>query len=65
MRLAVLMPGKSDLEWMGEMQERIYEMRPDQLKHMEHLLRSWEIFGRVGGLSLIWRAIKRTLRDKP
>jgi hypothetical protein len=40
-------------------------MRPDQIKHFEHLLRSWGVFGRYDGLALTWRAVKRTLRDRP
>jgi hypothetical protein len=65
MRLAFLMPSNNDRQRIEAAQERIIDLRPDQIKHLEHLLRSWRIFGRWDGVDLTWRAIKRTLRDKP
>lgn len=65
MKLAFIMPSEAQERRIGAMRESVVEMRPDQIRHLEHLLRSWRIFGRYDGIALTWRAIKRTLRDKP
>lgn len=67
MRLAFIMPSDIERKQIGVLREHIVEMRSDQLKHLEHLLRSWRIFGdgSADGIALTWRAIKRTLRDRP
>lgn len=65
MKLAFIMPTDAQRQDIGRMRESVVEMRTDQLAHFEHLLRSWGIFGRPGGYHLVWRAIKRTLRDRP
>lgn len=65
MRLAFILPNDGDRHQISRAQECIVEMRPDQIDHLTHLLRSWGIFGRYDGVALTWRAIKRVLRDKP
>lgn len=65
MQLAFIMPNEAQRQQIGVMRESVVQMRPDQIKHLEHLLRSWGIFGRADALALTWRAIKRTLRDRP
>jgi hypothetical protein len=65
MKLAFIMPTDVQRQNIGMMRESIVEMRPDQIKHFEHLLRSWGVFGRTGVEATVWRAIKRTLRDRP
>lgn len=65
MRLAFIMPNETQRDEIVRMRESVVEMRPDQIRHLEHLLRSWGIFGRSDGIPLTWRAIKRTLRDRP
>lgn len=65
MKLAFLMPNDAAKDRIAVMRESVVEMRPDQIKHLEHLLRSWGIFGRGDAVALTWRAIKRTLRDRP
>lgn len=65
MKLAFIMPSKAERLKIGIMRESMLEMRQDQLRHLEHLLRSWGIFGRQDAIEATWRAIKRTLRDRP
>lgn len=65
MQLAFIMPSEAQSKEIGAMRESVVEMRPDQIRHLEHLLRSWRIFARGDALALTWRAIKRTLRDRP
>ncbi len=65
MQLAFIMPNEAQRDSIGRMRESMAEMRPDQIKHLEHLLRSWGIFGTPNAEALVWRAIKRTLRDRP
>lgn len=65
MRLGFLMPNEAQRRKIGVMQESVIELRPDQLKHLEHLLRSWGVFGSYQGLDMTWRAVKRVLRDRP
>lgn len=65
MQLAFIMPSEAQQKSIGRMRESVVEMRPDQVKHFEHLLRSWGIFGQSRAEALVWRAIKRTLRDRP
>jgi hypothetical protein len=65
MKLAFIMPTDAQRQKIAVMRESVVEMRPDQLKHFEHLLRSWGVFGRYDGVARTWRAIKRTLRDRP
>lgn len=66
MKLAFLMPNcNAERQKIGAIRERFVEMRPDQIKHLEHLLRSWRVFGAQDGIAVTWRAIKRVLRDRP
>lgn len=65
MKLAFIMPAEAERQKIEQMRESIIEMRPDQIRHLEHLLRSWGIFGRTDAIAATWRAIKRVLRDKP
>lgn len=65
MRLAFLMPSNEQRDQIANAQRRIVEMRQDQIDHLEHLLRSWGIFGASNGIAETWRAIKRVLRDRP
>lgn len=65
MLLGFILPSESERRKIGAAQEAVYEMRADQIKHLEHLLRSWRVFGTSGGIVATWRAIKRTLRDRP
>lgn len=65
MKLAFLMPNEAERQQIGRMRESVIELRPDQLRHFEHLLRSWGIFGRNNALAATYRALKRVLRDKP
>jgi hypothetical protein len=67
MKLAFILPSDLQRQRIGEMREHMLEMRPDQIKHLEHLLRSWRIFGAAGdhGIAMTRRAIKRVLRDRP
>lgn len=65
MKIAFLMPNEAQRRKIGVMQESVIEMRPDQIRHFEHLIRSWRIFGTYDGLDKTWKAIKRTLRDRP
>ena len=65
MKLAFIMPSEKQKVNIGRMRESVLELRPDQVRHFEHLLHSWGIWGRPDGYHLIWRAIKRTLRDRP
>lgn len=65
MQLGFIMPSDAQRQKIGVLREHYATMRPDQIKHLEHLLRSWRIFGRTDGIELTWRAIKRTLRDRP
>lgn len=65
MRLAFVMPNEAQRDEIGRLRETIVEMRTDQIDHLEHLLRSWGIFGRTDGIELTWRAIKRVLNDRP
>lgn len=64
-RLAFIMPSEAESKKIEFLRESVIEMRSDQIKHLEHLLRSWRVFGRSDSIALIWRAIKRTLRDYP
>ena len=59
------MPSDVDRGKIGCFRECIVEMRPDQIDFLEHLLRSWRIFGRDDGVALTARAIKRVLNDRP
>jgi hypothetical protein len=65
MRLGFIMPNEKQRDAIGRFRESIVEMRPDQLKYFEHLLHSWGIFGRLDGIELTWRAIKKTLHERP
>jgi hypothetical protein len=65
MQLAFIMPSEAQRKDIARLRESVVELRPDQYKHFVHLLLSWGIFGRPGADALVWRAIKRTLRDKP
>lgn len=65
MILAFIMPSEAQRKTISVMRESVVEMRPDQIKHLEHLLRSWGAFGSLDALAITWRAIKRTLRDRP
>lgn len=65
MKLAFLMPNEAQRDKISAMRGSVVEMRPDQIQHLEHLLRSWRVFGSMDGLAVTWRAVKRTLRDKP
>jgi len=65
MKLGFIMPSNAQRQKIGVLQEHIVEMRPDQIKHLEHLLRSWGVFGKYDGIAWTWRAIKRTFRDRP
>lgn len=65
MKLAFIMPSEAQKQKIDTLQECIAGFRPDQVAHLEHLLRSWGIFGRPDGLALAYRAMKRTLRDRP
>lgn len=65
MKLAFIMPTDAQCQKISVMRESVIQMRPDQVKHLEHLLRSWGIFGHPDALAATWRAIKRTLRDLP
>lgn len=65
MQLAFIMPNPFQRQQIGAIRESIVTLRPDQVKHMEHLLRSWRIFNRADAIELTWRAVKRTLRDMP
>ena len=65
MKLAFIMPSEAERQRIGAMQERVIELRQDQIRHLEHLLRSWGVFGRTDGIEVTWRAIKRVLRDRP
>lgn len=64
MRLAFLMPCEAERHTTGRLRESVLEMRPDQIDHLGHLLRSWRVFG-SDAPHVVWRAIKRTLRDRP
>lgn len=65
MQLAFLMPSDGERERIRGLQDRVFAMRQDQIGHLSHLLRSWRIYGRDSPVELVWRAIKRTIRDKP
>lgn len=65
MQLAFLMPNAAERKEIARIRESVVDFRPDQIAHLEHLLRSWRIFGRPDGIALTWRAIKRTLNDRP
>lgn len=65
MKLAFIMPAEAERVSIERMRESIIEMRPDQIRHLEHLLRSWGIFGSNNAIADTWRAIKRVLRDRP
>jgi hypothetical protein len=65
MKLAFIMPSPMQRQKIGALRESVVELRPDQLRHFEHLLRSWGIFGRPDAIEVTWRAVKRTLRDRP
>ena len=65
MRLAFIMPGDGERQKIDRMRESVIEMRSDQLRYLESLLRSWRIFGRSDAIGATWRAIKRTLRECP
>lgn len=65
MKLAFIMPTEAERRRIAVARETIRQMRPDQIKHVEHLLRSWNIFDRNDSLEIMWRAIKRTRRDRP
>jgi hypothetical protein len=67
MQLGFIMPSDAQRQQIGRLREQTLEMRQDQIAHLEHLLRSWGIFGRQGdtAIAMTWRAIKRTLRDLP
>lgn len=65
MKLAFIMPSPMQRQKLSQVRESVVDLRPDQIKHLEHLLRSWGIFGRPNAIELTWRAVKRTLRDKP
>lgn len=67
MYLGFIMPSDSQRQQIRLLRERTTKMRPDQLVHLEHLLRSWRVFGRYGdaAIAMTWRAIKKTTRDKP
>lgn len=65
MLLGFIMPSEAERQSIDRARESVVEMRPDQVKHLEHLLRSWGIFGRPDAIATTWRAIKRVLRDKP
>lgn len=58
------MPSAAERQQIADAIERILEMRPDQVKYAEHLLRSWRVF-RTDGITLMRRAIKRAIHDKP
>lgn len=65
MKLAFILPSDAERQKIGVCRETIIEMRPDQIAHLEHLIRSWRIFGSEAGFAMTWRAIQRTLRDRP
>lgn len=65
MRLGFILPSDAERQQIGVLQEQVIDLRPDQIAHLEHLLRSWRVFGRADGISATHRAIKRVLRDKP
>jgi hypothetical protein len=65
MQIGFIMPSASERLKIGVLQETIDRLRVDQRIHMEHLLCSWKIFHRVDGIDLAYRALKRTLRDRP
>lgn len=65
MRLGFIMPSDAERKKIGVLQEKVIELRRDQINHLEHLLRSWRVFGRTDGIALTNKAIKRVLRDCP
>lgn len=65
MRLGFIMPSEAERKQIGALQEHVLELRQDQIRHLEHLLRSWGIFGHQNAIAATWRAIKRTVRDRP
>lgn len=65
MKLAFIMPSAAERRKIKRMRESVVEMRPDQLRYFEHLLRSWGIFGREDAIAATWRAIKRTFSEHP
>lgn len=66
MKLAFVMPSQAErTEAEQACIETILEMRQDQIRYLEHLLRSWGIFGREGAIEMTWKAIQKTLNQRP
>lgn len=65
MKIAFIMPTEYQKKQIDRARESVVDFRPDQVRHFEHLLRSWGAFGRPDGFRTVWRAIQRTLRDRP
>ncbi len=64
-QIAFIMPTELQRHELARLRNSVVELRPDQYTHFVRLLRSWRIFGRYDGLPLVWKAVKRTLRDRP
>lgn len=65
MQLGFIMLSEGQRQTVSGLQERLQQMRPDQVAHFEHLVRSWGIFRRTDGVDLAAKAVRRVLRDLP
>lgn len=65
MTMAFVLPTHGQVKKIHDLQRRIDQLRPDQQKYLEHLLRSWRAFHAWDGLSLARRAYRRTVNDRP
>jgi len=65
MTIGFLLPNERERLTIAGFRDRIDQLRPDQLMYFEHLLRSWQVFRSRAGLSMVARAYRRTLNDRP
>jgi hypothetical protein len=60
-KVGFILPSAEERNIIGACSVAVRKMRQDQIDHLEHLIRSW----RISSAAEAWRAVKRTLRDKP